>query len=448
MSELLDKAYQMTQKALALGADEAKVSISRSRGVDLEWRDGQVERLQDQTEQGLSLSLFINERFSSHSTCDLRTEALESFLNNAIQMTRFLEADPCRSLPDPTLYQGRAEVDLDLYDAHYKQVSGEQRREEVEQLEELTRASSAHLGEKVISVSTCVSDGHTQSARVHSNGFEGETESSTFYATTTLHLKEDDGKRPVGGSYSYRRHREDLRGFNVLAQEATRKAEQQLGAQKLATGKYTVVVENRSVGRLLGAMLSPLGGAALQQKRSLWEGRLGQQIASPLLSIYDQPHLPRGLGSALWDGDGFACKERPIIDQGVLQTYLINDYYAKKMTVDQGQTVLPTGANLHNLVWQYGDKDLADLIKDIGDGVLINRFLGGNSNGTTGEFSLGCAGHVIRNGQLAEPITEVNMSGQLEELWSNLALVGSDAHPEGSSRCPSCVFENLQLSGT
>ena len=115
MSELLDKAHQMTQRALALGADEAKVSISRSRGVDLEWRDGAVERLQDQTEQGLSLSLFVDERFSSHSTCDLRPEALESFFKNAIAMTRFLEKDPCRSLPDPKLYEGRASIDLDLY---------------------------------------------------------------------------------------------------------------------------------------------------------------------------------------------------------------------------------------------------------------------------------------------------------------------------------------------
>ena len=447
MSELLDKAHQMTQRALALGADEAKVSISRSRGVDLEWRDGAVERLQDQTEQGLSLSLFVDERFSSHSTCDLRPDALESFLKNAIDMTRFLEKDPCRSLPDSKLYQGRATVDLDLYDPHYSQVSGEQRREEVASLEELSREVSTHLGEKVISVSTCVSDGHTRSVRVHSNGFEGEKETSTFYASTAIHLKEDDGKRPLGGAYSYRRHRSDLRDFGVLSKEAARKAEQQLGAQKLKTGKYTVVVENQSVGRLLNAMISPLNGASLQQRRSMWEGKLGQQITSPLLSIYDQPHLPRGLGSALWDRDGFANHARPIIQQGVLQTYLINDYYAKKMSQDQNKTVLPTGSSLHNLVWEYGTKDLEALLKDIGEGVLINRFLGGNSNGTTGEFSLGCAGHVVRNGQLAEAVTEVNMSGHLGELWSNLVQVGVDANPEGSARCPSCIFENLQLSG-
>lgn len=447
MSELLDQARRVAERALALGAQDSIVSISRSRGVDLEWRDGQIERLQDQTERALSFSVYVDGRYSVHSTCDLREEAIEQFLQKAIGMTRLLEEDPCRTLPDPARYLGRAETDLDLFDPQYHQVSGDQRRLEVKELEELARAASAHLGDQVVSISSCVGDGHSQSARVHTNGFEGERESSSFYANVGVNLKEPDGKRPVGGASTYRRHRGDLRSLEEIANEASQKAEAKLGAQKLNTGKYMIIIENRAVGRLLGALLSPLGGAALQQRRSLWEGKLNEQIASPLLTVYDAPHLPRGLGSALWDGDGFATQRRPIIEEGVLKTFLINHYYANKMARDQEREIWATGGSLHNLEWVYGEHSLKRLIQEVGDGVFIDRFLGGNSNGTTGEVSLGCGGRMIRDGVLTEPLTEMNLGGHLGELWSSLSLVGSDPHPEGSARCPSCVFEGVQLSG-
>jgi PmbA protein len=179
----------------------------------------------------------------------------------------------------------------------------------------------------------------------------------------------------------------------------------------------------------------------LQQKRSLWDGRLGTQIASPLLTIHDDPWRVRGLGSALWDGDGFATRPRPIIEAGVLSTYLIDDYYARKMGV------APTGGSTHNFVWRYGDKGLSALVADVGEGVYIDRFLGGNSNETTGELSLGCAGRVIRGGQLAEPVTEVNLAGHFGALWEALVAVGNDPDPNSSSGAPTCVFEGIQLSG-
>ena len=150
----------------------------------------------------------------------------------------------------------------------------------------------------------------------------------------------------------------------------------------------------------------------------MWEGKLNTEVVSPLLSLHDRPHTRRGLGSALWDGDGCVTQNRAVIEGGVLKTYLISDYYAKKMSAERGVPVARTGAALHNFDWSYGEHRLDALIKEIGDGVLIDRFLGGNSNGTTGKLSFGCGGHMIRGGQLAEPLTEVNMSGNIAELWS------------------------------
>ena len=447
MSILLEQARKVARRAQALGAQEAKVVASRSRGVDVEWRDGQLERLSDTTDQSLSVSLYVDGRFSTHSTSDLRPDSIENFLKQAIDLTRYLEEDPARSLPDPSGYEGRPQLDLDLHDPAYDNVSGEMRRAEVAELEQLAREASQHLGEKVISVSSSVGDQFAEGARVHTNGFEGYRCGTTFGASVSLNLKEEDGKRPVGGGYSYRRHRSDLRSFQDIVAEAVENAEGKLGAQKIKTNTYKVIVKNQSIRRLLGALLSPLSGGALHNKRSMWEGKLNTQIVSPLLTLTDLPHVPRGLGSALWDGDGYVTHERPIIENGVLKTYLIGDYYAKKMSQERGETIQRTGSALHNFSWSYGDQDLAALIADIGDGVLIDRFLGGNSNGTTGLFSFGCGGHMIRNGQLAEPLTEVNMSGQLGDLWSNLIAIGNDAYPEGSAHSPSCVFDGVQLSG-
>lgn len=293
----------------------------------------------------------------------------------------------------------------------------------------------------IISVSTSVSDSYGQSARVHTNGFIGESAGTSFSIVAKITVKDADGRRPMGFSYTARRHRSDLRDVETVADEAIDKARNQLGAGKLPTGKYTVVLDRKAVPRLLGAFLSPLSGAALQQKRSLWDGRLGDQIASPLLTIYDEPHIVRGSGSGLWDSDGFATHRRPILLEGKLQTYLIDQYYARKLGV------APTGGDTHNFEWTLGTKGFDGLLKDVGDGVYIDRFLGGNSNQTTGEVSFGCAGRVIRNGELAEPVQEVNLAGHFGEIWERLLAVGNDPNPESAAACPTCVLGAVQLSG-
>jgi PmbA protein len=436
---MLQAARAAALQARRHGADEAKVVVSRSRGVDLEWRDGRLERVQERTQRSLNVELFVNGRYSASSTNDLRPEALEHFFADAVAMTRLLEPDPHRCLPDARHYEGRADVDLDALDESYDAVSSADRRARIAELETLIRALHPDL--PIISVSTEISDTRAQSARVHTNGFEGAREGTSFVLGGQVTVKDVDGRRPMGHDYSVRRHRADLEGLVTLAQTAGDRARLQLGAGKLATGRYTIVLENRAVGRLLGAFLGPLGGPALQQKQSLWDGKLGEAIASPLLTIYDDPHRPRALGSALWDGDGFATHRRPLIEAGVLKTFLIDHYYGLKLGV------APTGGETHNLDWTLGTRDLAGLVADVGEGMLIDRFLGGNSNSTTGEFSFGCAGRVIRNGQLAEPVAEVNLAGNLASIWKQLVAVGSDPNPDSSSACPSCVFEGAQLSG-
>lgn len=436
---VLDQARRAAQQALDFGADAAKVGVSRSRGVDVEWRDGQLERVQERTQRGLSVSIYVDGRFSSSSTNDLRPDALADFIREAVDMTRLLEPDPYRCLPDPSAYEGRADVDLDLCDPSHATQSSVDRRSRAQQIEALVRDKHPDL--PIISVSTSVSDSWGQSARVSTNGFEGVREGTHFSASAAITAKDADGRRPMGWDYTSRRHFEDLESLDKLAQEAGVRTRHQLGAGKIKTGKYTILLENRATPRLLGAFLGPISGPALQQKRSLWDGKVGTAIASSLLTIHDAPHRVRGPGSSLWDSDGYATHARPIIEGGVLSTYLIDHYYALKMGVER------TGGDTHNLDWALGDRDLEGLAADIGEGVLIDRFLGGNSNSTSGELSFGCAGRMIRGGKICEPVAEMNLAGNLSTIMHRLVAVGNDPNPNSAAGCPSIVIEDVQISG-
>ncbi|MCB9553530.1 MAG: TldD/PmbA family protein [Myxococcales bacterium] len=439
MTDLLTAAHDAAKLARRHGADEAAISVSRSRGVDIEWRDGRVERVQERTRRSLSVEVYVDGRYSASSTNDLRPEAIDAFIAEAVQNTRLLEPDPHRGLPDPSRYAGRADIDLDLADPKWHDVSGEDRRALAAELEALARDGDDDL--PIVSVASSVGDSHGRSARVHTNGFEGVREATTTGYSVMITVKDQDDRRPMGWSYSYCRHREDLDAPEAIARVARQKARDQLGAGRIKTGRYRVVVENRALPRLLGAFLGPLSGPALQQRRSLWEGKLGEQIASPLLTLHDDPHRPRGLAATLWDGDGFATHRRPLIEAGVLRTYLIDQYYARKMGTE------PTGGSTHDLDWALGDKGLDALIASVGDGVFIDRFLGGNSNSTSGEYSFGCAGRMIRDGKLAEPVAEMNLAGNLADLMKQLEALGDDPDKNRSSRCPSAVFDGLQLGG-
>jgi PmbA protein len=202
-----------------------------------------------------------------------------------------------------------------------------------------------------------------------------------------------------------------------------------------------VVVDHRVSGRLVSYLMGALGGRSLQQKRSFLEGKQGKPIGSKQLDFADEPLVRRGFGSRLFDGEGMTAKAFPIFAGGVLQNYYIDTYYGKKLDVK------PTTGGPSNIAWKLGTKDRAGLIADIKDGILITNFLGGNSNSTTGDLSLGIAGFRIHNGAIAEPISEMNLSGNHLELWKHLAAVGNDPYPYSAMRTPTLLLDGVQIAG-
>lgn len=438
--DMLATARSAVKAALGKGAQEASARTYRVREVEVKWRDGKLEQIHEATTRGLGLSLYVDGRYSNVSTSDLRPEALETFIGDSVVLTRALAKDPFRTLPDPKLYEGQAKDDLLLEDPKYSSVTPEQRRAVVREIEAAAR--SVKGAEAILSVTTDFSDTLSESWRVASNGFTGSRRDTSFFISAEVSVKDPDGRKPEDYAYGGARFVAEVPKAALVGREAAERALSRLGAKKGESAVLTMAVENRAAGRMPGFLLGPLSGGALQQKRSFLEGKLGQAIASPVLTLVDDPLVPKGFGSRLYDGEGIAAKRMPVIEAGVLKAYYIDTYYGKKLQM------APTTAGPSNLVWTLGDKDQAGLLAAMKDGILVTGFLGGNSNGLTGDFSLGVQGFRVRDGRIAEPVGEMNISGNHLDLWKKLVAVGNDPYPYSSMKTPTLVFEGVQFAGT
>ncbi|MBU0982965.1 MAG: TldD/PmbA family protein, partial [candidate division Zixibacteria bacterium] len=368
---------------------------------------------------------------------DLRRDSLGSFIKKAVAMTRYLTEDEFRKLPDPKHYQGIQEVDLKLVDDGYDDITAEQRVKTAEDLQKMT----AGLSDKIISTTAGFYDDESESVKVHSNGFEGVRSSTSFSVGVEVTVDDGNGGRPSDWDYATTRYLRDLPDPASQARAAVDRALAKVGQTKIESGTMDMLVVNRAAANPIFAMLGPMNGRSLQQKRSYLDGKLGEKITSEHLTLIDDPFVERGLGSSLYDGEGMARHKRTLIDKGVLSEYLIDCYYARKLGVE------PTGGSTSNLTLAYGDKSLEQMIAQVGRGILVTSFIGGNTNGTTGDYSWGLIGMLIEDGKIVKPVNEMNISGSLEGLWANLVEVGNDVYEYSSLRRPSLHFKDVQFAG-
>ncbi len=436
LKQLLKEAQVAVEQAQKAGADDAVASISDGESNEFTFRDGKLEKVQRSANRGLQIALYVDGRFSTHGTTDLRAEETERFINEAVTLTRHLEVDPDRLITDPKLYEGQAEVNLDLVDPVLETLSRETCLKWLQEMDEAT-----HADERVISATCSVQTGRGLSARASSNGFEGTKEGTHIHYGGGVTLDEGNGKRPEAARYVGGRFLEGLPDPGCAARESLQRALRRLGSRKASSCKAVMVVDPEVGGRLIGYVLGALSAASIQQERSFLAGRLGEQVASELLTIVDDPLRPRGLRSRLWDGEGIAAKRMPLLERGVLKNYFIDTYYGRKLKWE------PTTGGASNVIFEKGEKDLAGLLTQVGEGFYVNSWLGGNADGTTGDFSLGIRGHCIAGGQIGAPISEMNITGNLLELMKNLIAVGNDPTPYSPLHTPTLVFEGVQFSG-
>lgn len=438
--KILDQAKAVIKEAQKLGADQVRASIGRSRDSEVEWLDNRLERVRESTTMGLNVDLYVDGRYSSHNTSDLRPEAVSAFLEEGIAATRLLAKDEHRRLPDPERYKNIFEGDLKSYDPKGSEaVTGTDRRRMAQAVVE--GSYNAPGGDKIISAKSSCSDGLNESAMATSNGLEATEISTQFVLWVQTTVKDEGDRKPRSSWFDASLFRDELGSPDEIGAKATALALLEIGQKPIATGTYNCIIENRQVTRVLGGFLGALNGNAIQQDSSFLANKKNEKVASEIFSITDDPHIPGGFGSSRIDGEGMATRRMPIIENGVLRNFYLSTYYASKLEVE------PTTGGSTNMVFSAGDKDLDALLREMGDGLLLTGFSGGNSNGASGDFSIGITGHQIKGGKRVQPLSEMNLSGNHGQIWNQVIEMGGDPYLKSSRRTPSILFEGLTFSG-
>jgi PmbA protein len=421
--------------ALENGAQQASVSISNSQSSSIEVREEKIDKLEQAIQSSLTIRLYVDKKYSAHSTNRMKKEELTRFIIEGIEGTKYLSEDEFRTLPEPELYYKGGGKNIKTLDAEFANVDSQVKID----LAFKTEKEILGTDDRLISVSASYFDGQNESVMVTSNGFEGDSSSTHFGIHSSVSVNGGDARPESDWS-------ESAIFFDQLKKEdiskiALKRALDKIGQVKIESGTMPMLVENKQVGRIFGPLMNALNGSAIQQKNSFLINKLGEKVASEKLTITDDPFIVSGRASRLFDGEGLATKTRTVFEKGILNTYYIDTYYAKKLEMN------PTSGRTTNLVFGTGEKDINGLIASVKRGIMVTGFNGGNCNGTTGDFSYGIEGFLIEDGKLSKPVSEMNITGNMKTLWSNIGDIGNDVNQNSSWLTPSILFEGVDFSG-
>ena len=431
-----DIAQWAMKYALSKGCQASRVSIITAKNNSFEFRNTQLDKLHQSTENKLFIEFFVDGRYSSASTNRIKKNELESFISEGILSAKYLAEDKCRQLPNPERYYKNNGRDLDLYDNSFEKIETDQKLEVAKQsLEEIYGTDP-----RMISASAVYDDGTGAEYMITSNGFESETRDSAFNITVEVSLKTDGDARAEAYWFDSSIYWTDLKTKGI-GRTALDRALRKIGQQKIKSGKYQMLLDNTTSARLLSPLISAMYGNALQQKNSFLLNKLNERIVSDKLTILDTPHILKAFGARWFDGEGVATKQQVLIENGILKTYFIDTYNAHKMNV------APTISSPSILSPILGKRDFDDILKSVDKGIWVTGFNGGNCNGTTGDFSFGVEGFLIEKGQVSMPVSEMNITGNILVLWNNLEELGSDPRSNSSRLIPSLLFNDVTFSG-
>jgi PmbA protein len=436
--DMYDLAAASIKAAKSAGANECRVGINTQRQVEVSYREHKPETIKEASTKDLFVEIFVDNRYSNQSTSDLRKDALTDFITKAVSTTKLLAEDPYRTLPDPKYYEGRQELDLGTVDPAHAQFTPESRHEMVKAIE---NACFANGGDKVISVTASERDFHVEGLLMASNGFEASEAITVYVAGAEMSVQDEGDRRPEGGDFVVTTSRQQMPSPEEIGAGAAKRTLDLLGGKKIKTETLPIILENRNVPRLLGGFLGAMFGSSIQQKRSFLADKKGQKVGSEHFTLIDDPFVKGGLGSTTFDNDGFATKKRVMVDKGVLKEFYVDWYYSRKLGWE------PTTRGPSNLIIPPGQRSVKEIMKDLGRGIFITGFIGGNSNSTTGDASIGIIGHLFENGEFVQAISEMNISDNHLKFWQRLAEVANDPWIYSGQRTPSLVFTDVVVSG-
>ncbi|MBL8403461.1 MAG: metalloprotease PmbA [Dechloromonas sp.] len=429
-------AEDVLKHASNKGATACEVDVSEGFGQSVTVRCDEVETIEFNRDKGIGITVYAGQRKGYASTSDFSAQALRETVEAALNIARFTAEDDCAGLADAAL-MAKDCPDLDLY--HPWALSVEEAIDTARRCEQ-----AAFDANPLVSNSEGASISTQQAHFVSANslGFMGGYPTSRHYISCSVIAGEQDAMQRDDW---YTTHRDASRLDNPqqVGRIAAERAVARLGGRKVKTGEFPVIFEAQLAGGLLGSLVHAASGGALYRKSSFLIDHLGQRIMPDFVQIAERPHIPCGLGSAAFDSDGVATRDRDIVTDGILQGYFLSAYTARKLGM---QTTANAGGS-HNLIIQPGQYDLDGLLAQMGRGLLVTELLGHGINYVTGDYSRGAAGYWVENGKIVHPVEEITIAGNLKNMLAGIVAVGNDVQIRGTKQTGSIMIERMTVAG-
>ena len=435
-------------KALRTGASDAEAVFSEGDEFETLVRLGQVEQLKEAGSRALGLRVFQGNRTASTTTSDLTAEGIEKLISGAMALVQVTSEDPFAGLPEPEEF-GKLADDLDLYYDDVYSLPAAERIEYARRTEAAAMAADARIqnsGGGSFDAAT------GRKILANSRGFIGEVRrSSCSIAAQPIALSPDGGMQRDYW-YSSQRSLALLDSPESVGLEAARRTVRKLGARKVPTQRVPLVFAPEVANSILGAIIGAINGNAVYRSSSFLAGKLGEAVAGSNLTIIDDGTTRGGFGSAPFDGEGLPTQRKTVLDKGVLTSYLLNTYTARKLglrstgNASRGLAGSP-GISCGNFYLEPGEKTPEEIIAAIPNGLYVTDLIGHGINIVTGDTSHGASGLWIENGELSYPVEEITVAGNLKEMLHNISSIGSDLIFRSSVACPTIVIEGMTIAG-
>jgi PmbA protein len=436
--------HDVVAGALKAGAQAAEAVFAERQSLSVTVRLGALEEVEREEARDLGVRVFIGQRQAVVSGSDISTEGRAKLIERVVAMAKLAPEDRFAGLaPAERLARGPF-PDLDLLDP------AEPDAQTLESRALAAEAAALAIPGVTKSDSSSASWSSAAWRMVTSEGFSGVHRASSFSIGASAIAGDGSGMERAGEGRQTR-WQSDLPGPEEIGAEAGRRAVARLSPRKIASTTAPVIFENRLAASLLGPLIGAISGPSVARGVSFLKAHLGRQVFSKAITVTDDPHRIRGLGSSPFDDEGVANRPMALIDEGVLTTWLLNCASARQLgleTTGHASRGLagPPGVSTNNLTLQPGGADQAALMRDAGAGLLITSLFGPSLNANTGDWSVGCSGFWFEKGEIAYPVSEITVAGNLIDAYGRI-VPGSDLEFRGAANAPSLLIDALSIAG-